>query len=140
MESRAEHPQATLSVIVIDDEPDVAAYLAAVLEKRGHVAYTAQTAAEGFSIIKQVRPDVACIDVVMPEETGVALLKRIRADDDVADTPVVYITALKPEMTTSSGSAIDEPTPQPDAYLEKPPNADAFVAAVERAARSRRAG
>jgi len=126
-----------LSVIVIDDEPDVAAYLAAVLERQGHVAYTAESAVEGFRIIKEVKPDVACIDIVMPEETGAALLRRIRADEEVSDLPVVFITALKPEMAMPPVSANTEPALRPDVFLEKPPTAEAFLAAVEGAARSR---
>jgi CheY-like chemotaxis protein len=125
-------------VIVIDDEPDVADYLAAVLERRGHVAYTADSATEGFRIIKEVKPDVACIDIVMPEETGAALLRKIRADDEVGDLPVVFVTALKPEMAFPAGGSSAEPVLRPDVYLEKPPTAEDFLEAVERAARSRR--
>jgi len=127
-----------LSVIVIDDEPDVASYLAAVLERRGHVAHTAQTAKEGFDLIKQLRPDVACIDIVMPEETGAALLRRIRADVEIGNTPVVFITALKPEMAVPNFVPAGKVVPEPDEFVEKPPNAEAFAEAVERAALSRR--
>ncbi len=128
----------SLLVVVVDDEPDVATYLAAVLERKGHVVHTAQTAAKGFAIVKSLHPDVACIDIVMPEETGVALVRRIRADEEVGDTPVVFITALKPEMTVPHGEPGAEPIPKADEYVEKPPNAEEFVAAVERAAQSRR--
>ncbi len=124
-----------LSVVVIDDEADVAAYLAAVLERSGHRVRIAETAAEGFDLIKRLRPDVACLDVVMPEETGVALLKRIRGDADIGATPVVFITALKPELTT--WPTTPEGPLTPDEFVEKPPKAESFVAAVERAARAR---
>jgi two-component system phosphate regulon response regulator PhoB len=137
-ETRAHSGAESLSVIVIDDEPDVAAYLAAVLERHGHRTETARNAAEGFELVKRLRPDVACIDIVMPEETGTALLRRIRADRDIGDTAVVFITALKPEMAPSNGGPPGETPSLPDEYIEKPPNADAFVAAVERAALSRR--
>jgi CheY-like chemotaxis protein len=127
-----------LTVVVVDDEADVAAYLAAVLEKRGHLARTAGSAAEGFDLVTALRPDVICIDIVMPEETGIALVKKIRAHDEVRTTPVVFITALKPEMAApGSGLGIDK-VPEVEEYIEKPPNAEAFVAAVERAAQSRR--
>jgi CheY-like chemotaxis protein len=127
-----------LSVVVVDDEPDVAVYLAAVLEKKGHEAHTAGNAADGFALVKSLRPDVACIDIVMPEETGVALFRKIRADDEVGETPVVFITALKPEMATPHDGMNVEPIPKADEYVEKPPDSEAFVEAVERAARSRR--
>jgi CheY-like chemotaxis protein len=128
----------SLSVVIIDDEPDVAVYLAAVLERKGHTVHTAGNAAEGFALVKDLRPDVACIDIVMPEETGVALFRRIRADDDVGETPIVFITALKPEMATPHDGLHVEPIPEADEYVEKPPNSEAFVEAVERAAQSRR--
>lgn len=130
----------SLSVVVVDDEPDVAVYLAAVLEKKGHRAHTAGSAAEGFALIKSLHPDVACIDIVMPEETGVALFRRIRADEEVSDTPVVFITALKPEMAAPRDGLNVGPIPKAEAYVEKPPNSEAFVEAVERAAQSRHVG
>jgi CheY-like chemotaxis protein len=128
-----------LSIVVVDDEPDVAAYLAAVLERRGHVTRTATSAAEGYSLVTELHPDVVCIDIVMPEETGVALVRRIRAHEEVSDTPVVFITALRPEMTAPRDGLNIEPLPQVEEYVEKPPDSEAFVAAVERAAQSRRA-
>jgi CheY-like chemotaxis protein len=130
--------ESPLSVVVVDDEPDVAVYLAAVLEKRGHVARIASSAAEGFALVKELRPDVACIDIVMPEETGVALFRRIRADQEVGNTPVVFITALKPEMAAPRDGLAVEPIPEAEEYVEKPATSEAIVAAVERAARSRR--
>jgi CheY-like chemotaxis protein len=123
-----------LSVVVIDDEPDVAVYLAAVLERRGHTAITASTAAEGFDLIRAHHPDVVCVDIVMPEETGATLLRWIRADAEVGCTPVVFVTALKRETAVGSIEANGRPSVEPDAFIEKPPNAELFVEAVERAA------
>jgi two-component system phosphate regulon response regulator PhoB len=127
-----------LSIVVVDDEPDVAVYLAAVLEKRGHEAHIAGNAAEGFALVKELRPDVACLDIVMPEETGLALLRRIRADREVGETAVVFISALKPETAASQSGPHADASAEPDEYVEKPPNSETFVAAIERAARSRR--
>ncbi len=126
-----------LTVVVVDDEPDVAAYLAAVLEKRGHVSRTAGGAAAGLALIRDLHPHVACIDIVMPEETGVRLFQRIRSDASLDDVAVVFITALKPEMASVRDGLDIEPIPNADAYVEKPPDPEVFVEAVETAARSR---
>lgn len=131
-------PLDPLTVVVVDDEPDVATYLAAVLEKRGHLTRTAGGSADGLALIRDLHPHVACIDIVMPEETGVRLFQRIRADSSLDDVAVVFITALKPEMAAVRDGLDIEPIPNADAYVEKPPNPETFVEAVERAARSRR--
>lgn len=119
-----------LTVLVIDDEPDVLAYLSAVLEQAGHRALTANNANDGFDLLKSQSPDVACIDIVMPEETGVALYRRIRADPEIGRTPVVFITALSPDMAATGWSAGGDDIPEPDAYIEKPPRAGDFLETV----------
>ena len=125
-----------LDVVVIDDEPDVVTYLAAVLEQKGHRPHVASSAAAGFELILEVRPDVVCLDVVMPEETGASLLRRIRQDDRIAEVPVVFITALKPEPELQPGGGVAH-GPEPDGFIEKPPDAVALIATVERVARGR---
>jgi len=127
-----------LEVVVVDDEPDVATYFAAVLERHGFVPHVARNATEGFALVKGLRPDVVCIDVVMPEESGVTLLRRIRDDAEVRDTPVILVSALKPDAPPLGGPGQDAPVPVAEAYLEKPPSREALIAAVERAAASRR--
>jgi len=130
-------PAGALVAVVVDDEPDVAAYLTAVLERAGHSAHSARTTSEALELVSSLHPDVVCIDVVMPEESGIALYRRIRSDPELADTPVVFISALKREMTPIGNGSQDEPLPEPEAYIEKPPDAEAFIATVVRAAASR---
>ncbi len=127
-----------LDVVVVDDEPDVATYFAAVLERRGFRPHVARNAADGFALVKRLRPDVVCIDVVMPEESGMTLLRWIRDDVDVADTPVILVSALKPDASPLGGPAQGDPVVTTEEYLEKPPSREALIAAVERAAASRR--
>jgi len=131
-------PDRPLSVLVVDDEPDVLTYLAAMLEQAGHRPLIAGNAGDGFALLKQERPDVACIDIVMPEETGIALFRRIRSDPEIADTPVIFITALRPELTAVAPAAGEEAMPEPDGYIEKPPDADAFLATVVEVVRKKR--
>lgn len=129
-----------LSVLVVDDERDVLTYLAAVLEQGGHRPLIADNAGEGFALLKRERPDVACIDIVMPEETGIALFRRIRSDPEVANTPVIFITALGPERTAVAPAAGEETKPEPDGFIEKPPDAKAFLETVVDVARKRAGG
>jgi len=137
-DARYPPPDRPLSVLVIDDEPDVLAYLAAVLEQAGHHPLIAGNAGDGFALLKRERPDVACIDILMPEETGIALFRRIRSDPEIADTPVIFVTALRPELTAVTPAAGEEAMPEPDGYIEKPPDAEAFLATVVEVVRKKR--
>jgi CheY-like chemotaxis protein len=124
-----------LDVVVVDDEPDVLTYLAAVLEQRGHHPHAASDSSSGLALIRSIRPAVVCLDIVMPEETGVALYRRIRNDPELCHTPVIFITAMHTEPATPAGFFADAELPQPEGFIEKPPEPARFIELVERVAR-----
>jgi CheY-like chemotaxis protein len=85
-----------LSVLYVDDEPDIreVASLALELDTGVHVT----TAASGPQALKILagdgpKPDVVMLDVMMPEMDGPAVLAEIKADPATAHIPVVFITA-----------------------------------------------
>jgi CheY-like chemotaxis protein len=126
-----------LKVLIIDDEPDVVTYLAAILEKGGHRAHVAPDGRKGFEVCKAVRPDVVCIDIMMPEETGLSLYRRIRSDDEVGDTPVIFVSALRPEAAHIDAAACNGGSSEREWYVEKPPDVEVFLDLVHKAARPR---
>lgn len=125
----------SLDVVVVDDEPDVLAYLAAVLEQRGHHAHVASDSSSGIALIRRICPAVVCLDIVMPEETGVALYRRIRSDPGLCQTPVIFITAMHTGSATPAGFFADAELPQPEGFIEKPPDPARFIELVEAVAR-----
>jgi len=110
-------------VVVIDDEEDVTTYLEALLEDHGYDVYTALGGADGLKLIKRVKPDLICLDILMPGETGISLYRRIRGDSETKDVPVVIISGMNYRRE-------DAEVPPPEGYIEKPVTPGALIETV----------
>lgn len=88
-----------MKVLIVDDEADIR-YLAALgLERFGGMTVReAATADEAIGYMKTEIPDVVLLDVVMPMCDGPAILRRIRGDADLAEVPVIFLTANPSEV------------------------------------------
>jgi len=84
-------PQAPL-VLVIEDNPEMSAFIADVLGDTYRIA-TAFDGAEGLERAIELKPDLVLTDVMMPLMSGDTLLRRLRAIPELAGTPVVILTA-----------------------------------------------
>ena len=79
-----------MRILVIDDEPAVAAVIAEALRDEGHEVFVASGGQEGLQVIAQGRPEAVFLDVVMPGMDGVEVLRRIRARDP--HLPVIILS------------------------------------------------
>jgi signal transduction histidine kinase len=89
-------------VLVADDNADMRDYLARLLGQHWAVSVAADGVA-ALSIVKRERPDVVVADVMMPRLDGFGLIARLRADRDLADTPVVLVSARAGEEARIEG-------------------------------------
>jgi CheY-like chemotaxis protein len=123
-------------VLIVDDEPDVAAYMAAVLRASGHSSMIAHSVDEGLASLKESRPDVICLDIMMPKESGVSMYIQLKQNDDTKDIPVIVISGVELEGQFDFGSYMpDESLPPPESFMEKPIKVEEFVATIERLTR-----
>jgi CheY-like chemotaxis protein len=79
-----------MRILVIDDQPAVAAVIADGLLEAGHQVLIAIGGLEGLEVLERTRPDAVFLDLVMPDLDGVEVLRRIRARDQ--ELPVVIIS------------------------------------------------
>lgn len=83
-----------LRIVVADDhEPTLGVY-AAQLTHLGCIVATARTGIEAIAQIRARQPDIALLDIQMPEMDGLAVLRHIRADPGLAGLPIIALTAL----------------------------------------------
>ena len=83
-----------LRVLVIDDEPAVRFLLQKNLEFAGFDVMAAEDGASGLEMVREGRPDVVVLDLMMPHLDGFEVLRRLSADGDRAVPPVLVLTAL----------------------------------------------
>ena len=78
-------------VLLIDDEPDFMETIAFWLRSKGYVVKTATSGEDGVKLIQESLPRLVFLDLNMPEEDGIAVLKRIRGVKK--DLPVIMVSA-----------------------------------------------
>jgi threonine synthase len=81
-------------VAIIEDDADARRLLRRVLQARGeYQIFEAAGGREGIELVRRQRPDLVLLDLMMPEVDGFQVLETIRADDELADTRIIVITA-----------------------------------------------
>ena len=118
-------------ILIVDDEADVRRYLAAALEDEGFEVVSAADAEEGAAVLRADRPDLVCLDLVLPGRTGLSLYRELRTTPEWRDVPVIVITGLNP-ADAQDRLGLGETLPPPDALQEKPVDLPALIAAVRR--------
>ena len=123
--------------IIIDDEPDVATYLAIVLRDHGWEAVTANSADEGLRLAEERVPDVVLLDVMMPERGGMSTLVAFRKHPELKHVPVVLVTGIQSHLTEDFEAYLGRfKHYHPDAYLEKPIAPELLLETLEQVTRA----
>ena len=65
-------------ILVIDDEPVIRVLLRQLFEKRSYTVFEASDGAEGLDLYRKENPDVVVTDLIMPEEEGLSVIKKIK--------------------------------------------------------------
>jgi len=118
------------TILLIEDEGAISEPLAAALGREGFDAIVADTAAKGLELFDSRSPDLVLLDVMLPDEDGRDVLRRIR---ETSRTPVVMLTARGEEMDRVLGLELGA-----DDYVTKPFSAAELAARIR--AVLRRAG
>lgn len=120
-------------ILVVDDEPEIAELVAHHLIEAGFTVSVAGDGAEAIARVRQQRPRLIVLDVMLPGMTGYEVLSAIRALPEMEDTPVLMLTALRDDDDRIRGLQLGV-----DDYVTKPFNPDELVLRVR--AILRRAG
>lgn len=105
-------------ILVIDDEPDVVSYLEALFRDNGYEVVSTTDSAAAMQLAQECRPDLICLDISMPEPTGVRLYRDFRSDKELAGVPVLMITGVMQQFKEFIHHR--KHVPPPDGYISKP--------------------
>lgn len=101
-------------ILLVEDDNDVRTLYSYMLAAAGYKVKAVRNGLEAFAEIQVSRPDVIVTDILMPYLSGLDLIIAVRSNDELADLPVVAITAcgeeLREEARTAGATAvIDKP-------------------------------
>ncbi|KAB7705579.1 response regulator [Bacillus aerolatus] len=88
-------------ILIVEDEMKIARLLSLELEYEGYETDTAETGKEALQKIKSDSWDLILLDIMIPELSGIEVLRRLREDDDL--TPVIFLTAKDTTLDKVSG-------------------------------------
>jgi len=120
-------------ILIIDDDPDITEAMAVILKNRGYDVRSAQDGSEGMDRLKEAKPDLIILDVMMrTSQEGFEFSRELRHNKKFKDIPILMLTGVKQktglDFKTTAG---DEDWLPVDEYLDKPVKPDVLLAKVE---------
>ncbi len=124
------------TILVLDDEPNVVTYLETLLRDHGYQTVSASNGKEGMEKAKSEKVDLVCLDISMPEQSGVRFYRNLKDDPELSSVPVVVVTAVTgygadPEPFKRFISTRKQ-VPPPDGFLAKPIDQQEFLDTIAR--------
>lgn len=118
-------------ILIIEDEPNVLAYLETLLQDNGYETRSAVNGNEAMDRVRAERPDLICLDINIPERSGIKVYRNLKEDEGLKDIPVVVVTAITgkggdPEPFRRFLSTRWQ-VPPPEAFFPKPLDRQRFL-------------
>ena len=124
------------TVLIVEDELDMRIFLSTLLETSGYRPIMTRDGSEGMVKAREISPDLIILDVMMPGEGGVQMYRQLKTDDTLKKIPVILLSGVAKNTFTHYlkmlNSRMECAIPEPAAYLEKPPEAEALIKLTER--------
>jgi twitching motility two-component system response regulator PilH len=119
--------------LIIDDEPDVAAYQGRILSDHGWQVRIALDGEQGLALALDETPDVILLDLMMPGgRGGLNTFMELRKNPNLKSIPVVFVTAFpEPDPDDEHSFLGRQKRQRPDAYLEKPVDPETLLATLD---------
>lgn len=114
------------TILIVEDENDIAQLVKIYLEKEGFHTLRAKTGIEAQKLVASDHPDLLILDLMLPEMDGLEVCKSLRNKPDTALIPIIMLTAKAEESDTIVGLELGA-----DDYVTKPFSPKSLVARVK---------
>lgn len=119
-------------IVCVDDDKDILETIEVILQGKGHEVYTANNGKDGLKLIKEKKPNLIIMDVMMDDFTeGFHAVYEIRKDDEIKYTPIMMLTSINQHFNQKFSQKDGEYLPV-DMFVEKPLKPKEFVAMVDK--------
>jgi DNA-binding response OmpR family regulator len=127
------------TIVVVEDEQEMIDLIELILSRRGFDVVGANGGVQGLKAIREHKPDLVLLDLMMPEMDGWQVYQQLKADVDTENIPVIVVTAKAQNIDKVLGLHIAKV----DDYIPKPFSLEELVSRVEtvlkRSAKTQRA-
>ena len=117
-----------MTVLLVDDDPDIRSILRMILEIRGHRILEAGRGELALRLAKEHHPDLIILDWTMPSMSGIEVARALREDPSSSETPLIMLTARAEDENLERGKEAGI-----FAYLVKPVSPLEFLSVVDSA-------
>ncbi|UCF84030.1 MAG: response regulator [Desulfobacteraceae bacterium] len=111
-------------VLAVDDDPDIISFVVTVLEENDYIPLEANNGEEALAKIREEKPDLVILDVLMPRQSGIKMYRELKTDDSLKSIPVIILSGISRRTFLRSQEALTEfggqNVPEPEGYMEKP--------------------
>jgi DNA-binding response OmpR family regulator len=90
-------------ILVVDDEPYILRSLSFVLEREGYTVVTAADGESGLAKIRELRPALVFLDIMLPRRNGYEVCAEVKGDQDLADIHIVMLSAKGQQIDRERG-------------------------------------
>jgi CheY-like chemotaxis protein len=105
----------TISLLVVDDEDVVRTVLRLILVRAGYEVSEAENGEDALLKVREEKPDLMILDVMMPGMDGFAVCEQIRSDPETADLPIIMLSARTDSRSRNRSKSVGATK-----YLTKP--------------------
>ncbi len=130
----ASFPMVDEKILLIEDDADISELVQYNLEREGYKVYVSTDGEIGLSQAGQIKPDLIVLDLMLPGLDGLSVCRKLRADANLAGTPIVMLTAKGEESDIVVGLEMGA-----DDYVTKPFSPKELVARIRAVLRRPRA-
>lgn len=115
-------------VVCIEDELEMIDLIRLILGRKGFEVIGAEGGKQGLETIREIKPALVLLDLMMPDMDGWEVYQQIKADSEIRDTPVIVVTAKAQSIDKVLGLHIAKV----DDYISKPFSPQELMESVEK--------
>lgn len=114
-----------IRILVADDEPNILLSLEFLMRKSGYEVFIARNGTEAMEIVKRQKPDLAVLDIMMPDIDGYQICEFIKSKSELKACKVIFLSAKSKESDIQKGMSYGA-----DFYMTKPYSTRALMQKV----------
>jgi len=126
-------------ILIIDDDADAVDLIRIALEANNHDVFSAGNGTEGLKLVKEIRPDLIILDVMMDTATeGFQVSYQLRSNDPKSEyrefcrTPIIMMTGVSQQLHMKFSPKQDGDYLPVDEFLEKPVRVDSLLEKIKK--------